>query len=258
MTAVGFEDRCPHALRDEALQLGLDGLVLGGYDVPAWLGSPGGSFNLLIEEIRCRRSMRCPDEFLLMLRQITGKGRNTVWFQPNTSVCHFNMREDVCGRKLFLQTLCRFVSIWRKRSDVNESGGMERGSQAPDARSSTRRDQGRRGGKPSLGGEARFRDFKSAKGADPRSEYEGEGLRILPHEGETAIGRVPSRGWPPKTYNCSSKLRQNRGSIHPMAVDQLPTVTATGSLRRVSPGLGLTVCSCGRWGLLVLPRPGMR
>ena len=35
MTAVGFEDRCPHALCDEALQLGLDGLVLGGYDVPA-------------------------------------------------------------------------------------------------------------------------------------------------------------------------------------------------------------------------------
>src|SRR5262245_12606532 len=122
MTAVGFEDRCPHALRDEALQLGLDGLVLGGYDVPAWLGSPGGSFNLLIEEIRCRRSMRCPDELLLMLRQITGKGRNAIWFQPNTSVCHFNMREDVCGRKLFLQTLCRLVSIWRKRSDVNESG----------------------------------------------------------------------------------------------------------------------------------------
>src|SRR5262245_55653355 len=122
MTAVGFEDRCPHALCDEALQLGLDGLVLGGYDVPAWLGSPGCSFNLLIEEIRCRRSMCCPDEFLLMLRQITGKGRNAVWFQPNTSVCHFNMREYVCGRKLFLQTLCRFISIWRKRSDVNESG----------------------------------------------------------------------------------------------------------------------------------------
>src|SRR5262249_16462530 len=122
MTAVGLEDRCPHALCDEALQLGLDGLVLGGYDVPAWLGSPGGSFNLLIEEIRCRRSMCCPDKFLLMLRQITGKGRNAVWFQPNTPVCHFNMREDVCGRKLFLQTSCRFVSIWRKRSDVNESG----------------------------------------------------------------------------------------------------------------------------------------
>src|ERR1700741_1120502 len=101
---------------------GLDGLVLGGYDVPAWLGSPGGSFNLLIEEIRCRRSMRCPDEFLLMLWQITGKGRNAVWFQPNTSVCHFNIREDVCGRKLLLQTLCRLVSIWRKRRDVNESG----------------------------------------------------------------------------------------------------------------------------------------
>ena len=88
MTAIGFEGRCPHALCDEALQLGLDGLVLGGYDVPAWLGSPGGSFNLLIEEIRYRRSMRCPDQFLLMLRQITGKGRNAVWFQPNNLETH--------------------------------------------------------------------------------------------------------------------------------------------------------------------------
>src|SRR5215510_11929457 len=102
MTAVGFEDRCAHALCDEALQLRLDSLVLGGYDVPAWLGSPCGSFSLLIEEIRCRRSMRCPDKFLLTLWQITRKGRNAVWFQPNTSVCHFNMREDVCSRKLFL------------------------------------------------------------------------------------------------------------------------------------------------------------
>src|SRR5262244_2573502 len=122
MTAVGFEDRCLHALCDEALQLRLDSLVLGGYDVPAWLGSPCGSFSLLIEEIRCRRSMRCPDKFLLMLWQITGKGRNAIWFQPNTSVCHLNMREDVCSRKLFLQTLCRLISIWRKCSDINESG----------------------------------------------------------------------------------------------------------------------------------------
>src|SRR5262249_5489531 len=101
---------------------GLDGLVLGGHDVPAWLGSPCRSFNLLIEQVRCRRSMRGPDEFLLMLRQITGKGRDTAWLQPNTAVCHFDMRKDVCGWKLLLQTLCRLISIWRKRSDVNESG----------------------------------------------------------------------------------------------------------------------------------------
>src|SRR5262249_28350795 len=54
-TAVGFEDCCPHALCDEALQFGLDGLVLGCHDVPAWLGSPCRSFNLLMEQVRCRR-----------------------------------------------------------------------------------------------------------------------------------------------------------------------------------------------------------
>src|SRR5215470_20361008 len=31
------------------------------------------------------------------------------------------MREDIGGGKLFLQTLCRFITIWCKRSDVNES-----------------------------------------------------------------------------------------------------------------------------------------
>ena len=45
--------------------------------------------------------MCCPDELLLSLWQITSKGRNTVWFQPDTSVCHFYMPEDICGRKLF-------------------------------------------------------------------------------------------------------------------------------------------------------------
>src|SRR5262249_62258400 len=66
--------------------------------------------------------MCCPDEALLMFRQIARKGRHTVWFQPNTSVCHFYMREDVCGRKLFLQTLCGLIIIWRERSDVDECG----------------------------------------------------------------------------------------------------------------------------------------
>src|SRR5262245_3083789 len=66
--------------------------------------------------------MCCPDEALLMFRQIARKERNSVWFQPNTSVCHFNMRKDVCGRKLFLQTLCCLIIIWRERSDVDECG----------------------------------------------------------------------------------------------------------------------------------------
>ena len=39
---------------------------------------------------------------------------------------------------------------------------------------------------------------------------------------------------------------------------KLPTATASGSLHRVSPGLGWIVYSCGRWALSVLPRPGMR
>ncbi len=32
------------------------------------------------------------------------------------------MREDICGRKLFLQTLCGLIIIWRERSNVDERG----------------------------------------------------------------------------------------------------------------------------------------
>src|SRR5215475_11119541 len=66
--------------------------------------------------------MSGPDEFLLVLRQITGKGRYAGCFQPNTPIGQFDMREDICGGKLFLQTLCRLISIGRKGSDVNECG----------------------------------------------------------------------------------------------------------------------------------------
>src|SRR5262245_59825587 len=75
-----------------------------------------------MHHIRFRRSMRRPNERLLMLRQITRNVRSAVWFQPNTTIGQFDMREDICGGKLFLQTLCRLISVWRKPSDVNESG----------------------------------------------------------------------------------------------------------------------------------------
>ena len=65
--------------------------------------------------------------------------------------------------------------------------GMERGRQASDAGSSTRNNQGRRRGKPSLGAWAGYGDFKAAKAADPRPGDEGEGLRILPHKADPLL-----------------------------------------------------------------------
>src|SRR4030095_12674327 len=40
VAAIGLEGCCTHALRDETLQLGLDGTVLRSDDVPTRLGSP--------------------------------------------------------------------------------------------------------------------------------------------------------------------------------------------------------------------------
>src|SRR6266481_2915060 len=85
---------------------------------------------------------------------------------------------------------------------------MERGRQASDASSSTRRNQSRFGRKPSLGAEAGCRDFESGKGADPRAEYEVGGLRIVLRNSEAIIERIPSRGG-----NTSAPLRASLG-IH--------------------------------------------
>jgi hypothetical protein len=40
-----------HALRHEAFQIGMDGTVILGNDVPARLRPLGGAFNLLVEQV---------------------------------------------------------------------------------------------------------------------------------------------------------------------------------------------------------------
>jgi hypothetical protein len=66
--AVGGLNRAgSHALRHESLQIGGDGTVLSGQDVPARLRPPRGTFNLLVEQVRRRSSVRRPYDFLLRL-----------------------------------------------------------------------------------------------------------------------------------------------------------------------------------------------
>src|SRR5262249_19087954 len=120
VAAIGLEGCSSHALRDETLQLGLDSTVLRSYDVPTRLGSPRSTFHLLCEQICDRCGMSGPDQLLLFLGEITGKGRDAVTFQPNASVCNLDMRKNIGCRKLLLQTLRCLVGIRGKRRDVDK------------------------------------------------------------------------------------------------------------------------------------------
>src|SRR5262249_25567546 len=62
-----------------------------------------------------------PNELLLLFRQITGKGRNTVCLQPHAAIADVDVGKDVCRRKLFLQTLRRFVFVGPECSQVDEA-----------------------------------------------------------------------------------------------------------------------------------------
>ena len=59
-----------HAFGDDALQFGLHGAVLGGHDVRTGLRHPGDTIELLCEQVRGRGKVSCPDELLLLLRQV--------------------------------------------------------------------------------------------------------------------------------------------------------------------------------------------
>src|SRR5215470_11270579 len=120
VAAIGLEGCCTHALRDETLQLGLDSTVLSSYDVPTGLGSPRSTFRLLFEQICYRCGVSGPDQLLLFLGEITGKGRDPVTFEPNASVCNLDMGKNIGCRKLLLQTLCCLVGIRGKRCDVDK------------------------------------------------------------------------------------------------------------------------------------------
>src|SRR6267143_1519129 len=57
VAAVGLMDAGAHPLRDEALQLGMNGVVVLAHDVPGRLRPPGGAFHLLVEQIDGRHTL---------------------------------------------------------------------------------------------------------------------------------------------------------------------------------------------------------
>ena len=105
VAAVDLAGRSAHTIRHEALQLGMDSPVLGGQDVPTRLRPPSGALDLLVEQVRRRCSVGRPHDLLLLLGQVSREARDAFRFQPDASVCNFDVRKDIGGGKLVQLTL---------------------------------------------------------------------------------------------------------------------------------------------------------
>jgi len=71
VAALDLIGRGAHTFRDKAFQIGVDSAVVLAHDVPARLGSPRGSFKLLVEGVRIWHALGRPNKFLFLLGQIS-------------------------------------------------------------------------------------------------------------------------------------------------------------------------------------------
>src|SRR6516225_3235446 len=120
VAAVALKGGCAHALGEEALQIGLNGSVLFGDDIPARLRPPGGPPDFCLEQIGFRRALGCPNELLLLLRKVAAEILCALRTQPDTSVDDFYVRKNVRLREVGLLRLSRFIGVWCERGDVNQ------------------------------------------------------------------------------------------------------------------------------------------
>ena len=121
VTAVDSMSGRTHALGYEALQIGVDRLVLRGQNVPARFGLPGRAYHFLVEEVRSRRIVRCPDDLLLLLGKVAREILHAVREHPNSPVRRRNVPEYVGGGEFAQLAINRLVSIGCDRRDIDQS-----------------------------------------------------------------------------------------------------------------------------------------
>src|SRR6516165_8694268 len=152
MAAVALKGGCAHALGEEALQIGMNGSVLFGDDVPARLRLPGSSPDFRLEQIGFRRALGCPNELLLLLREVAAEILCAFRTQPDTSVDDFYVRKNVRLREVGLLRLSRFIGVRCERGDVNQPDNTIVSSGAGDNTSAVRvADENNRTADPAYG-----------------------------------------------------------------------------------------------------------
>jgi len=100
-----------HSLRNEPFHVGVDGAVVLGNDVPAWLRSPGSSSDFRVEQVGSRSEVGRPNQFF----SCSDKSRDAgfcwrrfhfalLWFHPIS----FSIKLDSSTfRELTLGSLAR-------------------------------------------------------------------------------------------------------------------------------------------------------
>ena len=72
------------------------------------------------EEIGSRRIMGCPDNLLLLLRQVSREALDAFRTHPDAPVSDFDVLKNVGGGELLLLALRRFVGVRGERGDVDK------------------------------------------------------------------------------------------------------------------------------------------
>src|SRR5262252_447212 len=152
VAAVALKGGCAHALGKEALQIGMNGSVLFGDDVPARLRLPVSPPDFLLEQIGFRGALGCPNELLLLLRKVAAEILGAIGTQPDTSIHDFDVREHVGPREVGLLRLRRFIGVRCERGDVNQPDNTIVSSGAGDNTSAVRvADENNRTADPAYG-----------------------------------------------------------------------------------------------------------
>src|SRR6202050_1591727 len=121
-----------HALRRETLQLGVDGAVVAGHDVPARLRAPGGTFGLGVEQARVRWDVGRPDQPLLRLGQGARERLDALRAHPDAPVRDLDVVENVRDGELVLLALGGLRFVRGKRGQVDQAGDAVIGARSGD------------------------------------------------------------------------------------------------------------------------------
>jgi hypothetical protein len=111
-----------HTLRHKALQLGLYGAVIRVHDIRTGLRLPGNTVKLLYEQVRGGREVSCPDDFLLLLRQVVCEALDAVGQHPHSPIRDFEVGENVGDGEFRLLPLRCLVRVQGECGDVDQPG----------------------------------------------------------------------------------------------------------------------------------------
>src|SRR2546429_4076624 len=117
-----------HTLRHEALQVGVDGAVVVGHDVPARLRLPRGALGVPAEQTRVRYHLGRPDQLLLLFGEVARERLDALRQQPDAPVRDLDVVEDVRDGELVLQALGGLRLVRGERGDVDQPGDAVIGS----------------------------------------------------------------------------------------------------------------------------------